>query len=649
MKAAFEITDVSAEPVWSIFNSSSPMTMALTAALLFGLFVSLVFFRRQARAESSLQSEGSQAPRSKDEVLALIDHSGRVLGGSGLFFASTNLPLEQVIGKTIWSLDDAGFGPSFWKAAIGEAREKGTWQIDRFSIGERKSPLSLPHLVTEGAKGSVIRISLQANFSDNILKKLRKTEGRGALAPADFMDGAMLLHIRTKRPRSEIVPGAQGVTDRLTGVLNRRGMKSHVETAILQAETTGRRMSVVMFDLDRFADINAVFGDMVGDRVLVSCAKVISRMAISPMQAARTGGDEFALLMPDTDRDEAARFAKLVLDELGREKDIQGIRLRPSASAGVASFPRDAENHRRLMQSASQALAAAKEGGRGHVVCCSENHRARNKESLGLELELRRGLRKGELMLYYQPLIDLPTGHCVGAEALLRWQHPERGVLLPGDFVPMALDVGLTAAIDQFVLKRVCRQIHNWQQLNLPLLPVSVNLSLSTLLAPEFPNVLRKCMNRWNVPRDILQIEVTETVHFPRLADAQWDLSALKRYGVSLALDDFGTGYSSVSMLKDLPVDRIKIDRRFVGRMTDDITDGFIVSSLVDLGRNLGLSVVAEGVESEPQKQRLIELGCSHAQGFLFAKPMSAHQFETGYLTRREPQSRSSPRKAMKL
>ena len=608
-------------------------TAILLAILVFIVVSAISYSRSQAAGGSDSLERPNRFQRKSAKALsddvALLDRRGRILGAGGAFLARSRLPLEQVIGQPIWTLDGAGFDRSFWYTALNSACENGYWQMDRLAIGEpglrarQDRPLSSTYLGADA--GAVARLSLDTRIPRGMADRLLSRETAQDVAPdaAEFV-----LRVRSLQRSDAAYPGSPGSTDRLTGICNRRAMKAHLETALMEAESQGQDVAVVLVDLDRFGDINSVFGDMVGDKVLAACAQVMMQMAVAPMKVARTGGDEFALMMPNTTREEAARFGELILDALGQEQTVSQKQIRLSASAGVAVFPEDADTYRRLIQSASLALAAAKDGGRGQLTCfSSDGHKRRNAESLTLELELRQGLRRGELTLHYQPLVRLGDGQFIGAEALLRWHHPKRGLVMPADFVPMALDVGLRSVIDRFVLEQTCQQIARWQDAGFPMLPVSINLSLTTLLEDGFVTELRHCLKSWQVPKSALHIEVIETVHFPRLADAHWDLEDLQDLGVELALDDFGTGYSSLAMLKDLPVSRIKIDRRFVRNITEDAQDDRIVSALIKLGRDLGLSIVAEGIETEAQRKRLQALGCTHGQGYLFGRPVAAEEF----------------------
>ena len=373
-------------------------------ALVFLILLSVMTYSRK-RAVGGFETHGrasrfrGRSGKALADDVALLDRHGRILGAGGAFLARCGLPPEQVIGKPIWTLDGAGFDRSFWYNALKTACERGYWQMDRLAIGDtgargrQEGPAPVTYLGCDG--GAVSRLSLDTKVPRAMTDRLLDKE-----APVDPAQDAVefVLRVRSLQRSDAAYPGSPGSTDRLTGICNRRAMKAHLETALMEAETRGQDLAVVLVDLDRFRDINSVFGDWVGDKVLAACARIMMQMAVAPMKVARTGGDEFALMMPNANREEAARFGELVLDALGQEQSVGHAQIRLSASAGVAVFPDDADTYRRLMQSASQALAAAKEGGRGQLMCfSSEGHKRRNAESLTLELELRQGLRRGEL------------------------------------------------------------------------------------------------------------------------------------------------------------------------------------------------------------------------------------------------------------
>lgn len=540
----------------------------------------------------------------EQEAIAVLDGASKVIEANTVFIREVAASEAQVLGQPIARIDPRGFGGAFWAAAFEECHSSGHWQAERLTVAGQGETANL-------------HISLRPIAPD-------LSEGLGG--------DRVVLRIGASPAGQPSYPGALGQNDKLTGLLNRRSMKIRTEAALVSAQAEGRNVALIVIDLDRFTDINSAFGDGIGDRVLCRCAKIMEGVAAPDMLLARTGGDEFAILLSGQARGEVEQFAKRVLDVLGREMDIGGLRVRLSASAGVALFPDDAQTQRRLMQSAGRALASAKEMGRGQVRSFFDGIKARSDDSLKLELDLRRGLKRGELFMHYQPQVHMRSGTCVGSEALLRWDHPERGLLLPGAFIPMALDVGLTASIDRFALEQVCRQIHAWRSEGLGVLPVSVNIALTTLMSQDFMKLLRESLTEWDIPFGVLQIELVESVHFPKLSETSLDLSELRELGISLAIDDFGTGYSSVSMLKDLPINRIKIDRRFVDQIAEDRRDDRIVAALIGMGKGLDLCVVAEGVESDAQKEHLLSLGCSYAQGFLFNRPMPPQKFAQSYL-----------------
>lgn len=544
----------------------------------------------------------AQTGDEQKECTAVLDAEGRIIDANQNFRARF-LGNEEEGCVQVWNLDGIGSSRSFWKNVIIETLEHGLWE------GQQRTH--------QGQNSYVTGLKVET------IKRNETEQPRLALTLTGLSQNML----------SNSWPSGASLLDKLTGLSNRRAMKLDIEAALVQAQGKGESVALVVLDLDRFTDINSVFGDSVGDKVLCFVAEVMKQAAAPPISIARTGGDEFVLLIPQAkNRETVAELVERVLQHLGQETFLGGLSFRLSASAGIAMFPKDGRSHRSLMQCSGLALLSAKEKGRGQFQFFSKDLKRRSEDSLKLELDLRRGMETGELVMHYQPQVHMRTGACIGMEALLRWQHPSRGLILPGGFVPMAQDVGLNASIDQFALNEACRQIAKWRSEGYIAPPVSVNLSISTLLTSGFVKTLKEKLTLWSIPPGALEIEVIESVMFPRLSTLSHGLDQLRGLGVRLTIDDFGTGYSSLAMLKDLPVGRIKIDRRFIENITEDIRDDRIVAALIGMCANLGLSVVAEGVETPEQKDHLMKLGCLHAQGFLFGHPLSAEDFTTKHL-----------------
>ena len=338
---------------------------------------------------------------------------------------------------------------------------------------------------------------------------------------------------------------------------------------------------------------------------------------------ARLGGDEFGVLLPRVDSpQDASTVAQSLLVHLREPFVLEGMRLEIDASIGLALHPQHGEDNETLQQRADIAMYSAKQSGRGHAIFEPELDR-HSPRRLALAGGLRSAINEGQIQLYYQPKADLRTGRIMGAEALARWDHPEFGIVGPAEFVPIAEQTGLITPLTSFVLDAALRQVRAWKDAGLEL-SVAVNLSarsfLDTQLAVEIPRLLA----RWGVEAELLELEITESMLMTDPARAEATLDRLSQIGLTLSVDDFGTGYSSLANLKRLPVDVIKIDKSFVIEMAVDASDAAIVRSTIDLAHNLGLKVVAEGVESEDAWRHLEALGCDYAQGYYLSRPLPA-------------------------
>ncbi len=380
--------------------------------------------------------------------------------------------------------------------------------------------------------------------------------------------------------------------------------------------------AVMVMDLDRFKEVNDTLGHHSGDQLLRAAAARIRRAVRESDVVARVGGDEFAVVLPDATRAMAAEIAHRVRDTLEEEFSVSGATVDIDASIGIAIHPDDAEDVDTLLQRADLAMYKAKETHIGHTFYSEELDQG-HPSQLSMVSELRRAIEREELVLHYQPKAALAGGAVTHVEALVRWQRPEHGLVPPNDFIPLAEHTGLIKQLSAYVLDAALRQLRSWLDVGLDL-GVAVNLSARNLLEADLPDQIAELLLRRGVPADRLVLEITESTIMADPPRAMSVLSRLSEMGIRLSIDDFGVGYSSLSYLKRLPVDELKIDRSFVAQMDSDEDDAFIVRSTIDLGRNLGLSVVAEGVETEAVWDELTELGCDYAQGWYLGRPMPA-------------------------
>jgi diguanylate cyclase (GGDEF)-like protein len=417
---------------------------------------------------------------------------------------------------------------------------------------------------------------------------------------------------------------ARAVQDPLSGLATRLRLEDQLASGVLRADARQRRLAVLYIDLDGFKPVNDSFGYGTGDALLREVAERLRALGRSTDTVARLGGDEFLMLLDgDPDTASAALVAERVRESLARPYQVEGREVRLSCSVGIVLYP-DHGPRGRLIARADAAMMAAKHAG-GNMHCFFEQRMDHDAEAtVALQRDLRAALETGEgLLLHYQPKIDARSGQITGAEALMRWQHPTRGMVSPGVFIPVAERFGLIGTLGQWVVEESARQIKAWMKVGLSM-RVAINLSVHQLRQTDLVERVQEALARHRVPPELITFEITESA---AMEDAQATLRLFTRLtdaGVHLSIDDFGTGYSSLSYLRKLPASQIKIDRSFVQDLETEPDARSIVLAVIKLSHALGLEVVAEGVETVAQQDILKQLECDQLQGFLYAKPMSA-------------------------
>jgi diguanylate cyclase (GGDEF)-like protein/PAS domain S-box-containing protein len=533
-----------------------------------------------------------------------LDHRGTAL--------EVNPELATMLGRTPEEI----VGATFSEHIVGA----DGWRFDSM----------LEELAAEQRRSFQTELCCQRSSGEEIWVLLRAVLERDIAGGADCVV-AMIENITDrKRAESELMRQAeinefQALHDPLTGLPNRILFSERIGHAILQAQRYNNKLAVALIDLDRFKEINDSLGHSAGDHLLISVGKQMGGALRASDTVARLGGDEFGLVLPElADAEALTPVLERLQTALEAPIQVQSLPIGVEASIGIAIYPDHGDDAQTLIQRADIAMYEAKRDGLSHVFYDDSAH-DHDTTSLTLVAELRRAISERELVLYYQPKAALESGEVTSVEALVRWMHPERGLVPPDSFIPLAQETSLIGPLTLYVIEEALRQVRSWREQGIEL-SIAVNLSTRNLLDRGFPQLVRDLLRNWDVSPRHLELEVTESSMLANPTRAKAVLGELSELGIRLSIDDFGTGYSSLAYLRELPVDEIKIDRSFVIGMGAEQGDAVIVRSTVDLGRNLGLEVVAEGVETLEHWEQLRELGCNTAQGYFLSRPVPAQE-----------------------
>ncbi|WP_263142439.1 GGDEF domain-containing phosphodiesterase [Pseudomonas sp. RIT-PI-AD] len=432
--------------------------------------------------------------------------------------------------------------------------------------------------------------------------------------------------------------------DFLTGLPNRQQLQQQLDQILENAGRMQRRVAVLCVGLDDFKGINEQFSYQIGDQLLVTLSDRLRAHSGRLGALARLGGDQFALVQADIEQPyEAAELAQSVLDDLEAPFALEQQEVRLRATIGITLFPEDGDSTEKLLQKAEQTMTLAKNRSRNRYQFYIASVDSEMRRRRALEKDLREALPRGELYLVYQPQVDYRDHRVVGIEALLRWQHPQHGLVPPDLFIPLAEQNGSIIAIGEWILDQACRQLREWHDQGFTELRMAVNLSTVQLHHAELPRMVNNLLQMYRLPPRSLELEVTETGLMEDISTAAQHLLSLRRSGALIAIDDFGTGYSSLSYLKSLPLDKIKIDKSFVQDLLEDEDDATIVRAIIQLGKSLGMQVIAEGVETLEQENYIIAQGCNEGQGYLYSKPLPARELTAFLKQARRLNSAANP------
>lgn len=488
----------------------------------------------------------------------------------------------------------------------------------------KKSGVDVPFIIVSGSIGEEVAVeAMRLGAQDYVMK-----ENLTRLVPAIERE-LREAEVRRQRRQAEETAQHQIYYDLLTDLPNRMMFVDRLTLALARASHERKMLAVLFVDLDRFKTIIDTLGHAIGDRLLRGVADRLRSCLEEGDTLARLGGDEFVVLLPKINRaDQAVRKAQKLLDVLRASFHFNDHELHITTSIGISLYPYDGEDADTLLKNADTALYRAKEQGRNNYQLYTPAMNARAFERLALENSLRKALERHEFLLHYQPQVDLRTEQITGMEALLRWQHPDLGVVYPAEFISLAEETGLIVPLGEWVLRSACAQNKQWQKAGLPKLAVAVNLSARQFQHQDLVETVARILRETGMDPRYLELEITESVAMQNADYTIVVLRELKDMGIQIAMDDFGTGYSSLSYLKKFPIDTLKIDQSFIRDLSSDPNDAAIANAIIVLAHSLKLKVVAEGVETGDQRSFLKQRLCDKIQGFLFSSPLPADMFE---------------------
>jgi len=427
----------------------------------------------------------------------------------------------------------------------------------------------------------------------------------------------------TDRVEAEEIIRFQAYHDMLTRLPNRTLLQDRLNQAILHTKRNNTKLAIMFLDLDRFKVVNDTLGHVIGDQLLQAVSNRLKKCLREGDTLARIGGDEFTLLLPEIHgRKDSEQIANKIIHALKDPFNIDNHELFISTSIGIAHYPDDGKTMETLIKHADIAMYHVKDNGKDNYQFYANNMHEVYSKHLSLENDIRRALQDNQFKLYYQPQINIETNEIFAMEALIRWEHPERGIISPNEFISLAEETGLIQPIGDWIIETACNELSKWRGLGLVNVRIAVNLSACQLEQDDIIKTIIKTLKKHDVPGNMLEVEITENVLMKDIENAISKLKLLSSYGVKIAIDDFGTGYSSLNYLKKLPIDTLKIDRTFINDMHNSKQDSSIIKAIIAMAKGMNLNIISEGVETDIQLQQLIEWRCKNMQGFLFSRPI---------------------------
>jgi diguanylate cyclase (GGDEF)-like protein/PAS domain S-box-containing protein len=582
---------------------------------------------------------------------AVLELRGRSEEAIHLTAAIANEFEEQKRASTALQLNEDKFRRAFDHAAIGMAIVSLSGEILKINrsfeqlIGFSDAELTdinfeslLPEYETASYRREVTKLFYGAAESVQIEQKLMRRNGDHAwvlwtasMIPAVADEGAQYIfqfQDITDKKRAERRLAFDALHDALTGLPNRTLFLEKLQVAFRNAQrASGVSFAVCSLDFDRFKLVNDSFGHSIGDKLLVEIAARLRSLIPNGDAIARLSGDEYTILIENIDDvEDAVSISESIRNSMARPFDFDECRIQSTVSIGIAPWSKHYDQPEMILRDADTALSEAKHAGRDRCEVFSSEMREASVKFLENDTDLRGAAERGEFRAFYQPIVELKTGRLAGFEALIRWEHPNRGQVSPGEFIHVAEETGLIFQIGEWMLRQTCRQLAAWQRAHVEAnnLWIAVNVSAKQFMQADVEHVVSRLINETGVRADSIKLEITESAMAENLSHVASVMTKLKRLGIRLSIDDFGTGYSSLSNLHLLPLDTLKIDRSFVNHMTASTENREIIKTVASLASSLNLEIVAEGVETEEQLHQLRDLGCDYGQGFYFAPPLDA-------------------------
>ena len=582
-------------------------------------------FRSLARFGESAVVKSEPAELVEKAVRAIFD----AITPDAVAYIDTDPSTGNLLLRTVIAPAVAGAGP----APIASRSDDPVMQVMASGRLVLTEGAQLPFAWAHGLRGAAL-VPIRANDEvRGVLCICRKHAAAFGAEEINFLQATSgVLSTALQRIDSEARLAYLAQFDPLTGLPNRTLLADRFSQMIVQAKRRGSPLAVLFIDLDQFKDVNDTLGHAGGDGLLKQVGVRLQSAVRTGDTVARISGDEFAIVLTDLVRPEAAALvAQKIIDGLGAPSDVDGREVFVTASVGIAAFPADGVDAETLIGAADAAMYRAKQAGRNayQFYTAEINHRSRARVQLGSEL--RRALEREEFALFYQPRYQLAGRQPCGAEALLRWKHPERGMVLPSEFIPVLEETGLIVQVGDWAIRRACEDLKNWQSAASRVAPISVNLSARQFRQPDLHERIKELVSSSGVDPRLIEFEITESQLMQDPQNAIHVMRALCEAGMSIAIDDFGTGYSSLAYLTQFPVSALKVDRSFVHDMSRDRNDATIVRTIIEMAHSLGFTVIAEGVETEEQATLLQLLRCEQAQGYLFERPMAADELNLLY------------------